>query len=170
MRSFKISMKSHKVSLKDLRKVLFYYWTQQFYPQSTAIMQYDWLTAYFPEIVTKSRAWNDRRNIDSFPFSGKILEDSLTAQSSCLPHSAAEVYLSKMWTKIGTSVWFYFWSSFYNNGSKIGTWKLPPPAGNLLETSIVRVRADYFKSWDVSFYPVPNNLTEETTCCLWSQW
>ena len=47
---------------------------------------------------------------------------------------------------------------------------LPAFSGNLCEAFIVRVRADFLKPWDVSFYPVPNTLTEVTTCCLWSQW
>ena len=47
---------------------------------------------------------------------------------------------------------------------------LPAPAGNSHEVFIVRVRADFFKPRDVSFYPVPNTLTKVTTCCLWSQW
>ena len=46
---------------------------------------------------------------------------------------------------------------------------LPAPAGNLREAIIVRVRVDFLKPRDVSFYPVPNILTEVTTCCLWSQ-
>ena len=44
------------------------------------------------------------------------------------------------------------------------------PAGNSHEVFIVRVRADFFKPRDVSFYPVPNTLTKVTICCLWSQW
>ena len=47
---------------------------------------------------------------------------------------------------------------------------LPAPAGNSHETFIVRVRADFFKPRNVSFYPVPNTLTKVTICCLWSQW
>ena len=47
---------------------------------------------------------------------------------------------------------------------------LPAPAGNSHEVFIVRVRADFFKPRDVSFYPVPNTLTKVTICCLWSQW
>ena len=47
---------------------------------------------------------------------------------------------------------------------------LTAPAGNLRETFIVRVRADFFEPRDVSFYPVPNTLTKVATCCLWSQW
>ena len=47
---------------------------------------------------------------------------------------------------------------------------LPAPAGNSLEVFIVRVRADFFKPRDVSFYPVGNTLTKVTICCLWSQW
>ena len=43
---------------------------------------------------------------------------------------------------------------------------LPAPAGNLREYVIVRVRADFLKPRDVSFYPVPNTLNEVTTCCL----
>ena len=37
---------------------------------------------------------------------------------------------------------------------------LSAPAGNLREAFIVRVRADFLKPRDVSFYPVTNNLTE----------
>ena len=37
---------------------------------------------------------------------------------------------------------------------------LPAPAGNSHEVFIVRVRADFFKPRDVSFYPVPNPLTK----------
>ena len=44
------------------------------------------------------------------------------------------------------------------------------PAGNSHEVFIVRVRADFFKPRDVSFYPVPNTLTKVTICFLWSQW
>ena len=40
--------------------------------------------------------------------------------------------------------------------------KLIAPAGNLREAFIVPVRADYLKPRDVSFYPVPNTLTEVT--------
>ena len=47
---------------------------------------------------------------------------------------------------------------------------LPAPAGNSHEVFIVRVRADFFKPRDVSFYPVPNTLTKVNICCLWSQW
>ena len=47
---------------------------------------------------------------------------------------------------------------------------LPAPAGNSHEVFIVRVRADFFKPRDVSFYPVGNTLTKVTICCLWSQW
>ena len=47
---------------------------------------------------------------------------------------------------------------------------LHAPAGNSHEVFIVRVRADFFKPRDVSFYPVPNTLTKVTICCLWSQW
>ena len=47
---------------------------------------------------------------------------------------------------------------------------LPAPAGYSHEVFIVRVRADFFKPRDVSFYPVPNTLTKVTICCLWSQW
>ena len=39
---------------------------------------------------------------------------------------------------------------------------LPAPAGNLREAFIVRVRADFLKPRDASFYPVPNTLTEVT--------
>ena len=48
--------------------------------------------------------------------------------------------------------------------------KLPAPAGNSHEVFIVRVRVDFFKLRDVSFYPVGNTLTKVTICCLWSQW
>ena len=48
--------------------------------------------------------------------------------------------------------------------------KLPAPAGNSHEVFFVRVRADFLKPRDVSFYPVPNTLTRVTICCLWSQW
>ena len=47
---------------------------------------------------------------------------------------------------------------------------LPAPAGNSHEVFIARVRADFFKPRDVSFYPVPNTWTKVTACCLWSQW
>ena len=47
---------------------------------------------------------------------------------------------------------------------------LPAPAGNSHEVFIVRVRADFSKPRDVSFYPVGNTLTKVTICCLWSQW
>ena len=47
---------------------------------------------------------------------------------------------------------------------------LPAPAGNSHEVFIFRVRADFFKPRDVSFYPVPNTLTKVTICFLWSQW
>ena len=47
---------------------------------------------------------------------------------------------------------------------------LPAPAGNSHEVFISRVRADFFKPQDVSFYPVPNTLTKVTICCLESQW
>ena len=47
---------------------------------------------------------------------------------------------------------------------------LPAPAGNSHEVFIVRVRVDFFKPRDVSFYPVPNTLTKVTICCLWIQW
>ena len=47
---------------------------------------------------------------------------------------------------------------------------LPAPAGNSHEVFIVRVRVDFFKTRDVSFYPVPNTLTKVTICFLWSQW
>ena len=40
------------------------------------------------------------------------------------------------------------------------------PAGNSHEVFIVRVRTDFFKPRDVSFYPVPNTLTKVTICCL----
>ena len=43
---------------------------------------------------------------------------------------------------------------------------LPAPAGNSHEVFIVRVRADFFKYRDVSFYPVPNTLSKVTICCL----
>ena len=43
---------------------------------------------------------------------------------------------------------------------------LPAPAGNSHEIFIVRVRADFFKPRDVSFYPVGNTLTKVTICCL----
>ena len=46
---------------------------------------------------------------------------------------------------------------------------LPAPAGNSHEVFIVRVRADFFKPRDVSFYPSPNTLTKVTICFLWSQ-
>ena len=39
---------------------------------------------------------------------------------------------------------------------------LPVPAGNLHEAFIVRVRTDFLKPRDSSFYPVPNTLTEVT--------
>ena len=39
---------------------------------------------------------------------------------------------------------------------------LPEPAGNSHEVFIVRVRADFFKPRDVSFYPVGNTLTKVT--------
>ena len=39
---------------------------------------------------------------------------------------------------------------------------LPAPAGKSHEVFIVRVRADFFKSREVSFYPVPNTLTKVT--------
>ena len=39
---------------------------------------------------------------------------------------------------------------------------LPARAGNLRETFIVRVRAEFLKSRDASFYPVPNTLTQVT--------
>ena len=48
--------------------------------------------------------------------------------------------------------------------------KLPALAGNSHEVFIVRVRAHFFKPRDVSFYRVPNILTKETICFLWSQW
>ena len=40
--------------------------------------------------------------------------------------------------------------------------------GNLPASAvfIVRVRADFFKPRDVSFYPVPNTLTKVTICCF----
>ena len=47
---------------------------------------------------------------------------------------------------------------------------LPAPAGNSHEVFIIRVRADFFKPRDVSFYPVPNTLTKVTICFLWNQW
>ena len=47
---------------------------------------------------------------------------------------------------------------------------LPAPACNSHEVFIIRVRADFFKPRDVSFYPVPNTLTKVTICFLWSQW
>ena len=47
---------------------------------------------------------------------------------------------------------------------------LPAPAGNSYEVFIVRVRVDFFKPRDFSFYPVPNTLTKVTICCLWNQW
>ena len=47
---------------------------------------------------------------------------------------------------------------------------LPAPAGNSHEVFINRVQADFFKTQDVPFYPVPNTLTKVTICCLWSQW
>ena len=47
--------------------------------------------------------------------------------------------------------------------------KFLAPASNSHEVFIVRVRADFFKPRDVSFYPVPNTLTKVTICCLWSQ-
>ena len=46
---------------------------------------------------------------------------------------------------------------------------LPAPAGNSHEVFILRLRADFFKPRDVSFYPVLNSLTKVTICCLWSQ-
>ena len=46
---------------------------------------------------------------------------------------------------------------------------LSAPAGNSIEVFIDRVRADFFKTRDVSFYSVPNTLTKVTVCCLWSQ-
>ena len=39
---------------------------------------------------------------------------------------------------------------------------LPAPAGNLREAFIVRVRADFLKPRDASFYPVPYILTDVT--------
>ena len=36
---------------------------------------------------------------------------------------------------------------------------LPAPAGNLREAFIVRVRADFLKTRDASFYPVPMTFT-----------
>ena len=47
---------------------------------------------------------------------------------------------------------------------------LPAPAGKLREAFIVPVRSAFFKPRDVSFYPVSNNLTNVTPCCLWGQW
>ena len=47
---------------------------------------------------------------------------------------------------------------------------LPAPAGNSHEVFIIRVRADFFKPRDVSFYPVPNTLTKVTVYFLRSQW
>ena len=42
----------------------------------------------------------------------------------------------------------------------------PAPVGNLHEAFIVRVRADFLKPRDASFYPVPNTLTEVTLLLL----
>ena len=39
-------------------------------------------------------------------------------------------------------------------------------ADNSYEVFIVRIRADFFKPRDVSFYLVPNTLTKVTICCL----
>ena len=38
----------------------------------------------------------------------------------------------------------------------------PAPVGNSHEAFIVRVRVDFLKPRDASFYPVPNTLTEVT--------
>ena len=42
---------------------------------------------------------------------------------------------------------------------------LPAPAGNLGEAFIVRVRADFLKPRDVSFYPVPKSSTKHFDRC-----
>ena len=47
---------------------------------------------------------------------------------------------------------------------------LTAPEGYLHEAFIVRVTADFIESKNAFFYPVPNNLTKVTICCLWSQW
>ena len=45
---------------------------------------------------------------------------------------------------------------------------LPAPADILREFFIVRVKADFFKPWNVSLYPVPNTLTKVSSCCFQS--
>ena len=47
---------------------------------------------------------------------------------------------------------------------------LPAPAGDLRETSFVRATVEFFKTRDLYFYPIPNNLTKVTTYCLWNEW
>ena len=44
---------------------------------------------------------------------------------------------------------------------------LPAPAGNSHEVFIVRVRAEFFKPRDVSFYPVPNTLIKWWSLQIW---
>ena len=47
---------------------------------------------------------------------------------------------------------------------------LAAPGSNLRERFIVRVKVDFFKPRDVSFYLVANNLNKLTTCSFSSQW
>ena len=47
---------------------------------------------------------------------------------------------------------------------------LPAPANTLREAFIVPIRVYFITCRDVFVYPIPNNLTRVTSCCLWRQW
>ena len=88
-------------------------------------------------------------------------------------HLRCSSWYLRIW--VASDIWFVVFRIWFDLSDilrflRVTGGNLPEPAGNSHEVFIVRVRVDFFKPRDVSFYPLPNTLTKVTICCLWSQW